>query len=436
MAQNAETLVDETDSIDLAFLRELIAAQTRGENAVQTLIADRLIRAGCEVRTYDYEPRDVKVVGEFAAGDAGTAGIRRAVVGTLPGDPAMPSLLMFAHPDGEPVTDPERWSHAPFEGEIEDGRIYGWGVADDLAGCAAAVLAIEKAAASGRVLGRAVFASTPSKRYARGVAALLHDGLGADAALYLHPAESGVGMREIKAVASGQLEFRIRVTGKAPDTTEPGQTAFSHLGVNPIDKAIALRDALMALADDRAARIRHPLIEARVGRATNIHVSRISCGEMRKLSRIEEVCEIGGAASFPPGETLDHVKDEIERAIGAAAAADDWLLDHPPEIDWVTGVTGAEVPDSHPLYRTAAAAVTAVTGAEPHVNPMHTSSDIRNPMIEAGIPCVGLGCLGGDLSQNGRHDEWIDLADFQRMVDVTARVVTDWCGGAGQSRDA
>ena len=33
-------------------------------------------------------------------------------------------------------------------------------------------------------------------------------------------------------------------------------------------------------------------------------------------------------------------------------------------------------------------------------------------MVEAGIPCVGLGCLGGDLSQNDRHDEWIDVADF------------------------
>ena len=436
VAEDAEAPVDEAATTDLAFLRELIAAQTHGENAVQALISERLIRAGCQVRTHDYEPRDVKVVGEFAAGDAGAQGLRRAVVGTLAGDPGMPSLLMFAHPDGEPVNDPERWSHAPFDGEIEDGRVYGWGVADDLAGCAAAVLAIEKAAASGLPLGRAVFASTPSKRYARGVAALLHDGLKADAALYLHPAESGVGMREIKAVASGQLEFRVRVTGKAPDTTEPGQTAFSHLGVNPIDKAIVMRDALMALADDRAARIRHPLIEAAVGRATNIHVSRITCGEMRKLSRIEEVCEIGGAASFPPGETLDEVKDEIGRAIHAAAASDDWLSDHPPEIVWVTGVTGAEVPDSDPLYRTAAAAVAAVTGSEPHVNPMHTSSDIRNPMVEAGIPCVGLGCLGGDLSQNGRHDEWIDLADFQRMVNVTAHIVKEWCGGSKRSRDS
>ena len=46
-----------------------------------------------------------------------------------------------------------------------------------------------------------------------GVAAVLHAGHVADAAVYLHPAESGVGMREIKAFASGLLEFRITIEG-------------------------------------------------------------------------------------------------------------------------------------------------------------------------------------------------------------------------------
>lgn len=423
----------ETDAaIDL--LRTLIAAQTDGEGAVQSVIRNRLEAAGCDVREHRYDPAAVPVKGEFALDSARNPEPRSAIVGTLAGDPALPSLLMFAHPDGEPVGATHTWRHDPFAGEIADGRIYGWGVADDLAGCAAAVLALEKAAAANVPMGRAVFASTPSKRYARGVAALLHDGLAADASLYLHPAESGVGMREIKAVASGQIEFRIAVRGRPPATTEPGHTAFSHRAENPIDKALHVRAALMALAEARAQRIRHPLIEAEVGRATNLHISRIQCGEMRRLSRIEETCVLGGALSFPPGETLDAIKAEIAGAVAEAAACDPWLADHPPEIAWVSGVTGAEVPADHPLYRTAAAAVVRVTGDAPHVNPMHTSSDIRNPMVEAGIPCVGLGCLGGDLSQNDRHDEWVDVADFRRMVDVTAAIVADWCSGTAPPR--
>lgn len=413
----------------ISFLRELVSAQCGGEQEVQSLIAARLEASGCEVQAVEYDPDEVKVVGEFAKDAARATERRTAIVGTLPGDPNKPSLLMFAHPDGEPVEDISAWSHNPFAGEVSDGRLYGWGIADDLAGCASAVLAIEQAAEAGQNIGRAVFASTPSKRYARGVAALLHGGLSAEAALYLHPAESGVGMREIKAVASGQMEFQVTVQGKQPATTEPGQTAFAHLAVNPIDKALVLRQALMELAEDRASRVRHPLIEQAVGRATNIMVSRIFCGQMRRFSRIDETCSMGCAVSFPPGETMQQVKAEITACLEAATEADPWLRDHPPQIDWITGVTGGEVSPQHPLYRTAAAAVLKVTGDTPHVNPMHTSSDIRNPIVEAGIPCVGLGCLAGDLSQNDRHDEWVDVDDFQRMVDVTATILTDWCSG-------
>ncbi len=417
---------DHVRAVDL--LRQLIAAQAEGEGAVQDRIAERLTGLGCAVRNFDYDPGAVPVRGEFAAEVARDPESRRAVIGTLAGDASMPSLLMFAHPDGEPVKGTNRWTHDPFSGEIEMGRLYGWGVADDLTGCAAAVLALERLAEERAPMGRAVFASTPSKRHARGVAALLHDGLSADASLYLHPAESGAGMREIKAVACGQLEFTITVTGRPPETSEPGHTAFSHRAVNPIDKAIVIRDALMRLGEDRTGRIRHPLIEAEVGRATNLHFSRIRCGEMHRFSRIEETCILGGAISFPPGETLDQVRHEIETAVALAAERDIWLAAHPPTIDWLAGVTGAEVAVDHPLYLTASAAVQQVTGAPPHVNPMHTSSDIRNPMVQAGIPCIGLGCQAGDLSQNDRHDEWIDLEDFLRMVEVVSRIAATWCG--------
>lgn len=414
----------------IAFLRELVAAQPAGEAAVQAIIARRLQQAGCIVTTNDYAPSEVPVVGEFAHGADASTGRRVSVVGTLEGRSDLPSLLIFAHPDAEPALDADAWAHDAYAGEIEAGRFYGWGVADDLAGCAAAVLAIEAVAATGMPLGRAVFASTPSKRHARGVAALLHVGLAADAAIYLHPAESGKGMREIKALASGHITFTITVQGKGPDTAEPSHTAFSHLAVNPVQKAFLVVEALNGLADARAARVRNPRIEAEVGRATNLMVSRIQCGEMQRFSRIADHCTLGCALSFPPGETLRDVMAEVEGAIALLAASDPWLAAHPPVINWMSGETGAEVAETHPLYLCTARAVSAVTGDVPFVNPMHTSSDIRNPAVEAGIPCVAFGCLCGDLSQNERRDEWVDVNDFLRMVDVTTRVVTDWCSGA------
>ena len=59
----------------------------------------------------------------------------------------------------------------------------------------------------------------------------------ADAAVYLHPAESGMGLKDIKAVTYGTLDFHITVPGRLPDTLEPGHAASFHLSINPIDKA-------------------------------------------------------------------------------------------------------------------------------------------------------------------------------------------------------
>lgn len=425
----AATSDDEAEAID--FLRALIAAQKTGEVAVQALITEKMQGAGAQVENRPYDPAQVPVIGEFASARAQRAGERVNVIGRLPGDPARQSLLMFAHPDSEPLDGLDTWAHDPFAGTIADGRLYGWGIADDLAGIAVGTLALARAARAARAgaqVGDVVMISAPSKRHARGVAAAMHQGLVADGALYLHPAESGAGLNEIKAFAAGQLEFRITVRGKFPPTNEPGHTAFAHLAVNPIEKAALLHAALRELDAARGARIHHPALEKEVGRSTNILISNMICGEDYKLGRVNEICTLSGAISFPPGETLDQVRAEVEAALATACAADDWLREAPATIDWLTGVTGAECPPEHPLYLAAARAVSAQTGSQPHVNPMHTSSDIRNPIVQKAIPTVGLGGLCGDLTQNGRHDEWVDVADYLRTIAAATAIIIDWCG--------
>jgi acetylornithine deacetylase/succinyl-diaminopimelate desuccinylase-like protein len=119
---------------------------------------------------------------------------------------------------------------------------------------------------------------------------------------------------------------------------------------------------------------------------------------------------------------------EVEAALHQAAQADDWLCENPPRLVWLSGVTGAEVTAEHPLFQVVSRAVLEGTGEAPHVNVLHTSSDIRVPMVQQGIPCVGLGPSGGDLTQNGRCDEWVDVADYQRGVAVVAGIITGWCG--------
>ncbi len=417
----------ETGETTVAFLRTLIAAGRDGEEACQALFADRLRTLGWAVEVVPYRPEDVPMVAEFAGTAAIDTGERRSVIARLRGTGGGRSIIFFAHPDGEPHAT-ANWRHDPFAGTINDGRIYGWGVADDLAGVAAMADAAALLHQSGQSLsGDVILASTPSKRHARGVSALLHGGMRADACVYLHPAESGSGMREIKALASGQLTFRIVVAGRLPDTTEPGHTAFAHLAVNPIEKAMVVCSALARLDAERGARMHHAALDAAVGRSTNLLISYIEAGVARRLNRVPPHCTIGAALSFPPPETLEAVQAEIMAAIDTACAADRFLSEHKPRVIWDAGVSGAEVSPDASLYRTVAAVIAAVTGQAAAVNALHTASDIRNPITQAGIPTIGLGPLCGDLSQNGAHDEWVDVPDYLRSVQVAAGIMLAWC---------
>ncbi len=400
-------------SESLALLQDLIRAQKGGERAVQKVVADAARALGCSVETVRYRPGDVPMVGEFASAQAIDAGERESVVATFKGKGGGRSVIFFAHPDGEPLAGTEAWQRDPFAGVIDNGRIHGWGVADDLSGVAIMIEGLRAALAGGKApFGDVILASTPSKRHARGVSALLHGGLKADAAVYLHPAESGVGLREIKAFCLGQLDFRITVQGRPPDTNEISHLAFTHAARNPADALAALHARLRAFEDRRAATLSHPLLD----HASNLLISHIGVGRPGVHTRIATEGMMEGALSLLPSEDMKAVQAAFAQAVGEA------------RLEWLSGVCGAEVSTDHPLYRLVASAIVEVTGQPPHVNPLHTASDIRNPIVQAGIPTVGLGPLGGDLTQNGHHDEWIDVEDYRRAVQVAARIVERWCG--------
>ena len=416
----------------VAFLRELIRLQQQGEEAVQARVAEAAAAAGCVVERRRYRPAEVKPREEFADQSAMATDERVAVLARLPGTGGGRSVIFFAHPDGEAFQPQHGWTHDPFAGAIDAGRIHGWGVADDLAGVATMVEAVRVLRDAGlRPRGDVILASTPSKRHARGVHALLHGGVSADAAVYLHPAESGIGMREVKALAPGQLVFRVVLRGTQPPTQEPGHTAFAHLAVNPVNLVPPVIAALRALDARRGARVTHPVLQAAIGRSTNLLIVDIRALGDGRASRVPPAVQLSCALAFPPGESLAQVQAEVEAALREATAADPALQGHPPELHVVSGVTGAEVGQDHPLWSATSEAVRLGTGTAPEINPLHTSSDIRNPMVQSGIPCVGLGPLCGDLTQNGGRDEWVDVADYRRGVAVVAALIGLWCGAEG-----
>jgi len=423
--------VEQRADIYVGRLQELVRVAQDGEDATQEWVASALGEAGCAVESFRYAPRGLSAAHQFAQDTDGPAE-RTCVVGRLgPGPPGVARLLLFAHPDVEPVAGVERWRHAPFAGTTENGRVYGWGVADDLAGVAAMLSAVDAIRDAGLALRRGLIAaSTPSKRSGLGIVALLDRGHRADGAVYLHPAESERGLAEIKAVTPGLLRFRLTVAGRPADTREPEQTPYHHHAVNPIEKACDLIGALRALAEHRAGRVRHAALDTAIGRATNLQLAYVHAGAPDRLGRVSGACVLGGTVTFPPDERMEDVREEVADAVAGAVAADPWLRDHPPALEWLAGVRGAAVAPENPLHRVLRGAIRAVTGREPSVNALHASSDIGHPILHAGIPTLGFGPAAGDLVQAGEHDEWVDVPDYLRAITVTARLVADWCDAA------
>jgi acetylornithine deacetylase len=153
-------------------------------------------------------------------------------------------------------------------------------------------------------------------------------------------------------------------------------------------------------------------------------------GSPDKLSRLAPSCQLGGAMTLIPGERLDDVMATVEEAVAKVARRDGWLRDNPPQIEWLAGVSAAETEKTSDLYGLVAGAPGHV-GASPKVNPLHTSSDIRNPMVQKAMPTVGFGPLCGGLAMSGEVDEWVDVADYHRAILAAALVVADWCGVTG-----
>ena len=352
---------------------------------------------------------------------------QRNVVGVWRGTGGGRSMILFAHHDSPAPSGLDRWRYPPFDPQIVDGRLYGWGAADDKSGVAAMVAAVDVLReAEVSLLGDVTLVSCASKNRARGMAVALASGLRADGCIYLHPAETRNGLREIKNLTLGLVEFRVTVRGRAPATSEPQHTPFAHRAENAVVKMGRIASALLELDAARAARVREPSLQGALGRSTNLLIGAVSGGESAR--RVPLRCHLDASVTFPTPESVASVQCEIQRAVDAAAAGDAWLQEHPPAIEWLEGTQPAEIPAEHPLFQVVSGSIATVTGEAPVPYCGHCASDIRIPIAYAAIPTVGYGPRCTEIAAAGAADESIEIAEFLNTVTVTALALASWCG--------
>lgn len=389
----------------VGLLSELVGASsplgTSGLGA-QQVVARYLQEAGFVVSLTTDTPAQHELHEEYTAPPPGENPVNLIA---LPPDLAGTRLALVAHIDTEAAGG--GWTTPPTRCTVRDGRAYGLGAADDKSGVAAAVVAAVTLVELGE---RAPLVMSVHGKGggARGTLPMFTRSHPVDAVLYVHPAETGRGLAEVKHASRGVLDVALQVSGWQGPPTEIGtpESAAHADGGDALNAALRgidrLRDSALA------------------GCTVNLGV--LTAGA--RVGLVPSHCDLQMRVLFD-GRTssatlLSAIQAELERCMRDLSVASGRFtvrvgrLFHanPAITDW----------DS-PLCRAVRRAIKGETGSEPAAYSGHVASDLRFPIRMHGIPAVGIGCGAGGFYG---ADEWVDVDDFLRLVAVIVSTAQEW----------
>lgn len=207
---------------------------TGQEQACQEIVRERMQSLGLN-------PRQVFCAREAPFHDTGRDyGDRPNLVGFLPGR-GRGRLMLNAHVDTAPITDPEAWTHPPYGAVVEGDKLFGRGALDDKAGLAMMMLLAEVFQEVDRAP-EMLFASViEDEDSGNGSLACTQAGFWTDHAIVLD------GTWPFRAIDShlGQLWLHLEVPGVAAPSCSWARA------VNPIEVAFQRITALRAWVDEQ-----------------------------------------------------------------------------------------------------------------------------------------------------------------------------------------
>ena len=227
-----------------------------------------------------------------------------SVVGCIRGNRPGPCILFDAHIDTVPVEGAQDWTHPPFAGEIEQGKLYGRG-ASDMKG---ALAAMSVAAAAFAAANNGDFAG--SICVAAVVCEELFEGLGA---------RSVSGMIQPDFVVIGEaseMNLKIGQRGRAEVVVEttgiPAHSANPQKGVNAVTSMRKLLDEIDKLTPPHSDSLGDGILVL-----TDL-ISRPYPGS----SVLPKLCEATFDRRLLTGETAESVLAPIQAIIDQLSAAD------------------------------------------------------------------------------------------------------------------
>ncbi|GAB3049885.1 M20 family metallopeptidase [Sediminivirga luteola] len=374
--------------------------ETPGESEVVEYVAERMSAHGLGTRLVD-------------AGEG-----RLNAVGVWKGHGRGPRLMFNGHLDTNHVG--EGWTVDPWEGRVADGHIYGIGVSNMKAGCAAYLRAVEELAAEGfQPAGDVVLTHVVGElQNGIGTLALLQDGWSADFFINCEPTDLAA-----MTMHAGSINFRVVLRGRTRHLSKREEA------VDVIPAAMALVPMLNGLVFSGAEDPDHRAVNR-----CHIGLVRAGIGESLDESRppqIADVAHLTGSARFAPGQTVAGVLEDIRRE---AAAVQDLIPGLHVEVLWLDEIQKRpyfppfEAHTDSLLVRTLNQEWADLRGASQPTGLLFPSSFFGSDaahLAATGMPGVVCG-PGGQF--NTMPDERVAVDDYLDAIQLYKRVIVRLCG--------
>lgn len=396
----------------ISLLEKLIRVQSiQGESAAnaQQVVKDYLSKLPYHIEESEDRPSHYKDNPEYMTPNPAGDGPFVNIVG-WPNKPAKQQYAMFSHIDTHSIE--EGWSTNPLEPKIIDNKLYGLGTSDDKAGVAAMLVAATILAKTGKSLpvvmslhgkGGGGRGSLPVFERIRKT----NHNIGA--VLYVHPAETGRGMEDIKNSVQGIADLQLQMTGWRGEPLEIGSIDSAEWkdGGSALDRCLELFETL----------------KKTVYKDVMVNLGIVEGGD--RIGSVADKVTITFRLKFTGTHTWKKLLDDSNNVIN------EFITSHSTSINNYTaelksvgymtnpGAADWEATESKILRKS----MSEVTGETPTAYPNHYAGDIRYPIRLLGIPAYGIGSLGGNFYM---PNEWVDIDDLVKLVAVLVDTIGEW----------
>ncbi|MEW5915221.1 MAG: ArgE/DapE family deacylase [Gemmatimonadota bacterium] len=374
-----------------ALLRTLVASDSRnpdlvpgapGERAIAERLAAILRAWGLRAELQEALPGRPNVIAR--------AGAAR---------PGYRTLMFNGHLD---VVAVDGMTHAPFDANVQEGRLYGRGASDMKAGVAAMCAAALRASQRG-FQGELIVAAVVDEEFkSAGTRALVERGIGADAAIVTEPTRLA-----IMPAHRGFTWVNVTCHGRAAHGSR------YDLGVDAVLHASHVMTALDDWQRSELTRRTHPLL----GHAS-LHAGTIAGG--LGWSTYPDSCRLEIERRTLPGETGDQVVAEVQAVCDRVRQR---LPSFRADVEHVFSQLPSDVAVDAAICTALGDALRSCNESV-HVAGMSAWTDAAL-LNAAGIPAI---CFGpGDMTLAHANTEYAELAEVDRACDVLTHLALDWC---------